>query len=337
MTFTMPRSSWAQQTRIGYEGLTPGTLVACHRRLKNVQFEWAAKPEMGKYRGPGYKVANLVFPNRLWSEFSIKESPLTYDELIFLAAMWLGIQGMGTPPAASGLTWTAQPTIDQQDRPATFSAENGDGTYCDSAACMLLQDLSVKLARPGLSVSGKGIGQLLTPGATPTTTGINLYGTNKAVSNEIKVWTATTYDNLASSATAMADAKSFEFAGTGRWGPNWVLDSDYPSFKGPVELPPTVTAKLKLEHNAQSYNFLNQLYAGGIMWMMVQAYSPIIVTGSTHHQAQIYFPFFVDDAAPPADAEGVWTMEWPLQPTIPPDSDAQFWLQLLLTNGVTAL
>lgn len=125
-----------------------------------------------------------------------------------------------------------------------------------------------------------------------------------------------------------------EFGITGRWGPDWILDTTYSSFADYVELKPSFTLKMSMESNATSDAFVAQYRANTTKYVRFQATGPLIGV-SSRYLLQLDVPFRVKGNSGFKDLAGVWTADWDFTPMS--DATANYFVSAKLVNSTAAL
>lgn len=186
-----------------------------------------------------------------------------------------------------------------------------------------------------LTVSGAG----LTGGTSPAIANVATGGTGAAevenvpiVGNQLDCFIDSSFGAIGT--TKVPGVFTAEFGITGRWGPEYVMDSSKQSWGQHVELAPGLSLKLAMESNPTSDAFVDQINAMTTKYLRLQATGPVI-SGGTTYLWQLDVPFTGTDNGGFKDLAGVWTADWVFEPMA--DATAGFFVQSTLTNKVSGL
>ena len=190
-------------------------------------------------------------------------------------------------------------------------------------------------ANQAITANGSG----LTGGTSPTVGvvesgggGATTVGNHPIVANQLDIFVDSSFGSIGT--TKVPGAYTYELGVTGRWGPDWIIDSSFASWADFVELAPGLSLKLSMESNATSDAFVAQCNAATTKYMRFQATGPLIGVSSTF-LLQIDVPFTVDGSGGFKDLAGVWTADWNFNPMA--DATANYFVSATLVNSTAAL
>lgn len=257
-------------TQIGLE-VTPGTSVIANKLLTSTSFTLGVEGEADAFRPDGHKWNSLVAPNTEWTSFRIEGRP-TYTEMPYLLESICGAP-VTTAAGTTGKKRVYTISDIAADTPKTFTIEKGSAVRASKLTYGLVTEMGMVFGRRnGVTLTGAGIGQLLTDGVTltPTPTALPLV---PILGRQLDVYIDPTSATLGT--TKMLRAFAVEPAIGNKYGPVWPINSTVPSWAGHVELVPTGTLRIRLEADAAGMAYLSQYRTGGLIFMSVKAIGPI--------------------------------------------------------------
>lgn len=265
-----------ETVQIGLETVH-GTAVPAARLLSSMSITLGIEGESDAFRPDGHKWASLVAPNTEWTSFHLEGKP-TYNELPYALASIAGVPVETVVGTGKKRVYTIQNTA--ADAPTTLTIEKGSAVRASRITYGLLTELGLVFGRKnGISVTGAGIGQLLTDGIAMTAAPVAL-PLVPILGRQLDVY----IDNDAASlgTTKMLRAFAVEPAIGNKYGPVWPIDSAQSSFAGHVETVPTGTLRLRLEADATGMAYLAQYRSGDLIFVRVAAVGPEFEAGQNY-------------------------------------------------------
>lgn len=255
---------------------TPGTPVAAAKTVRSVDVDINVAGDNTLFVPTGHKYNSLVIPNMEWTTWDVKGQP-TYTEIIYLLAAQMGAS-VDTVPAGSS---TGHKRVFNVADVATISyktltIQKGSAVRAEQISFGILHDLSCTFSRnKGVSLTGKGIGQLLSDGITLTASPTDV-ALVPIAAKQIDYFLDTAAANIGT--TKLLRAFSVEIGLTGVVGPIWPIDSAQASFADVVDLAPKSTVKIILEADAAGMAFLTQFRSGDTIYGQLLATGPVYET-----------------------------------------------------------
>lgn len=328
------RASVNQEVQWGVESV-PGTAVAASKTVRSLSIDIDIAGDNVMYRPGGHKFNALAVPNMESTTWQITEGKPTYTEIIYPLTAIFGASSDSTAGSTGHQrVWEIDDvaTITQK----TLTIQKGSAVRAEQIAFGLLTDLTMTWTRKdGASMTGQGIGQLLTDGATltPTPTDVALV---PIAGKHLDFYIDAAWADLGT--TKMLRAFSVEQAITGVYGPIWPIDSAQSSFAGVVELVPTTSVKIVLEADASGMAYLSQYRSGDLIFARLAATGAVFETGTP----DINYSFLYDVALGiktmsglTADEDGIAAVT--LECELVKDSTSGHAFQITSVNDVAAL
>lgn len=305
------RATIAQAVQIGVE-TTPGTAVACNRRLGSIGFNIGPKVETNAQRPIGQKYSNLQILGKEWSEASIEGAP-AYTELPYLFSSLFSTGTVTSVMDAStdtmGRKWVFDSNAFGADTPKTFTVEQGSSVRAHRAANLIISDATFNFSREEVTLEGTAIGRALEDNITLTSSPTMLPQV-PVRPTEVTFYLDNTAAGLGTTKLTRALSGSFELSS--RFGPLWVVDASLPSFVTTIETEPTAQFTLMQEADAQGMASLAALRAGTTKFLRIEAVGPQIYSGGV----QVFHKFTLDvagqvsDVGEFSDEDGVYAIEF---------------------------
>lgn len=302
------RASVFQAVSLGPE-VTPGTSVAATRRLSGISIEPAIEFEGDMFTPMGVKYGTVFSPNKEWTSASIKGKPL-YNELPILLEGAIGKVVANQIIPTTGLAFERVYTSSQDsaDDVQTFTIEQGDSTRAHKMTYGTIKELGFNFTRSSLEVSGSMIGRLISDGIT-LTAGPTTLPELPVLPTQVTLKIATTQAGLAA-ATPLARAFTFEWKLADRFNPLWVLNAANSSWVTIVETKPKLTAKLKMEADAEGMALLTAMRAGAKRFIEIKCVTSTFIEASTPYEFTIQSSLNVVKPNKFEDSDGVYAIGW---------------------------
>jgi hypothetical protein len=256
----------AQGAQIGVENTaTPGTAVPADVLLNSISITDGVEGNNETFRPDGHKYPALTIPGKEWmaADFTGK---LTYDgDPYILCSLIRSV----SPSTVGGIKkWVIAPQNAAEDTHQTYSIEKGGSVRAHSYAYGLIDSVTIDITRDACDLSGTLFAQRITDD-------VALTGTPTAVA--LTPVLPRLFDvSLDSTAAALGNTKLLR-AFTGRIslsnlvGPVWPIDSAHSSFGTHVELEPSASVTLFVEHDAAGAEFLTILRSGASRFLRLKA------------------------------------------------------------------
>lgn len=299
------RATVFQTVQVGVE-TTYGTSVAANKLLQSMSIEPNIQADVKTFRPSGQKFATVAALGKEWSAGRLS-GQATYTELIYPLASALKKATPTTPGGTQPRLWTFDIAPAAADTVASYTVEQGSAERAHKATGLVVPEFGMEFTREAVNISGTTLGRALTDGITMTgsPTALSLL---PILPTQVSVKLADTQAGL-TAASALSRALSAAWNVGNRFGPVWTLDASQTSFAALVELPPSATAKLKVEADAAGMALLTQLRSGATKFMRIQATGDQIET-TYYHSLQVDLAMKVTKVSDFADADGVYAIEW---------------------------
>ncbi len=306
------RSTISQSVQIGVEA-TPGTAVAAARRLGSIGFSLGVQTEINQRRPAGQKYASLQVLGKEWTEADIEGGPV-YTELPYLYASLLSqptvVQIMDGTTATGAYRWTFNSSTFGEDKPQTFTLEQGSAARAHRVSHGIITDLDLSWGREEIEIGGTLIARALQDGITLTAspTGLDQIPVKPT---DVSVFLDASSAALGS--TKLLRALSGEVSVGSRFVPLWVVDRAQPSFAATLEGEPDLSFNITQMADAQGMENLLALRNGETRFMRLEALGPIIYgAGSTaiRHSLRVDMAGQIGEVGEFSDEDGVYAIEW---------------------------
>jgi hypothetical protein len=263
-----------------------------------------------------------------------------------LANTPLALTGSGAGLTGGGLVLTAVATASAARRwlytPAqsapetafqTYTVEQGSSVTASRIAHAQVNSLEINWTQESVTIGGTMLGQRMTDNfgslaASPTEVLVQ-----PAHAPHISVWMGNTYNGM----TRMSRPLEARLAINNRVGPVFTLNDQHTSFAALVQLPVEVVLSLTVEHDTDSDDFLTDMRAGTVKYMMVEAVGPTIETGYPY-RIRFTMPCQLTNPGR-TDNQGVHAATWDLAAVYRDNvvGAADFALQAEVINSLAAL
>lgn len=314
------RATIFNHLQLGVES-TPGTVVAAAIQLLDSGITPRPRIPTAQYRPMGSKYATDLLVQKVRSEFGL-EGVISYIDLTY----WLSscLRKATTPG-----TWIFDSNPFAADVFQTFTMEYGSAAGAERLAYGAVTGLEFAFTETECRMRGNGIGRDMADGITLTPT--------PTILPSVVLNPANTDVFIGDSIGGLANAGRFfeaNFNISGRYNPVVTLDSSQPSFSALVEGSPTLTARLVCEKDSVANGYMTDLKSAKTKYMRIKNTDPRIVTGSTHYDFQLTFPFKFREPDP-ADRQGVYANTYELVPIYDVTFANAF--QFAIVNGLSTL
>jgi hypothetical protein len=308
------RSAITQACQIGVE-TTPGTLVACPKRLGSMGISPGPVIDSTSLRPTGTKYPVAQILGKEWTEADIDgsavytELPYAYASVLSAPTVTAVLDG-GTPTGATRWLFTSNTYGD--DAPKTFTVEQGSAFRAHRFGNGILTEYSWSWSRSEIELGGSMLGKAIEDGITLTASPTMLPQVPVRPA-DLSVYMDTTSGGLGT--TKLTRALKGEFTIGDRHNPLWVVDAAQSSFVSTVEGEPTVEFTLTQMADAAGMASLTAMRNGATRFLRLQGKGPLIYTATlpqdnVYHQVTIDVAGQVSDVSPFDEQDGVFAIEW---------------------------
>lgn len=328
------RASVNQKIQIGAESTSSlGASVAAGKLLENYDFTIGVMADVKNYRPTGRKYDTVTEENIEWTEATLG-GVMDYNSLIYPLA---GVFGTASPanhsPSTTAKDWIFTPPVTGSVTPQTYTIQQGDAVRAHQFSYGLFTDFGYKVTRKDATCTGKLLGQLLTDGATLTSSPVAV-SLAPIVGKAWNVYLDATSGGLGT--TQLLKVLSFEFSASGMYGPFYALNRANTSYTGHVDLAPKTTVKLMLEADSNGMALLGYMQNNTTMFLRFDAQGATIDVPNTIKNEFIHdLAVRVTKPNPFKDDAGIFACEWEL--TVVEDSTWAKSQTVTCTNLITAL
>jgi hypothetical protein len=279
---------------------TEGTAVAADNQLPSTQLLVGPEVNVNPFRTNGSEYITSVQKGKEWSSVAI-DGVLDFHDIVYLLS---GHTKGGITPSASGTNgkvWAFTPdnTID------TFTIDYGDSVEAERAAGVFFDTLAINITRDSSTVSGSGIGRILTYAATLEVSPTLL--TKQVV--DPSAWMVKLADSQAALAGASESCAVYEanFSVSGRWGTRWPLCSTNTSYAGRVKAVPTLELGFSITNEAAGRALITTNLRGNTGKYVRLENTGAVIAGAMASAYKIVIEFFgfVTAAPKPTDFENL--------------------------------
>lgn len=263
------RATVTQAVQIGVES-TPGTAVPANKLLQSISMVPEIHVNSQQYQPVGQKVNSIIVPGEEWSELAVS-GVVDYTEIIYPLNMILQAATPVQQAATTAYLSTFTPAARTADTVKTMSIEQGDAVRAQKMAYAFLSELVLTFNRQGATLTGKGMGQLISDGISMTASPTAM-PQKPVIPNQIDVFIDPTSGALGT--TKMLRVLEAKLSIQNRYGPIWALNSSNTSWAANVELDPTFSLDLKVEADAQGMALLTALRGGTTQFVRIKCTSP---------------------------------------------------------------
>lgn len=246
-------------TQLGVE-VTPGTSVACNRRLSDVDIEISPEHDKKFYRGAGRKFNTIGVMNKNWAKGSYK-GPLNYTSFAEILSSYSNYAAPGAV-GTGGYGWTFNPSIGgTADTIKTFTIERGDSVDAAKATHGIFNSCDIEISRDEGSISGEVLAKGFSVGNTLTSTPTVLANTPVSM-NDMSIYLDSTSGALGS--TKLTDVFKLSIKLPAKYALKWTIDAAQTSWNDIVEQYMTPKLTLEAEFTSQMRTLYNTLKADNV-------------------------------------------------------------------------
>jgi hypothetical protein len=289
-------------TQLGAEG-TAGTRGVPGTVLPALAYELNVDATFMEFMPMGHKYTTEVAIGKEWSTFDI-EGYGCFNCIVYPLA---GVMGTATITAGSITQWSFTPNDTTVDSEKTFTIQNGSSVRAVDATYGRVTNFTYHVDREKIEIGGGGFAQRLTEGTT-------LQGSAKTVA--LVPMLPAGFDFYADitsggiGGTKLNRVLSIDYETGDKANPLWVVNSANNSFVADVELKPTKTLKVVVEHDtANGGTLMYYMRAGTRLFARVSGTGDVI-QGGTAYTFRHDMALEVLDAPAFGDQDGVRTMEF---------------------------
>lgn len=339
MTWTAERSTVNQKIQVGAEATTAlGTAVAAGKLLECFDFIFGINADVKEYTSTGRKYPSVVEENIEWTDGTMG-GELDYNGVIYPLASAMGsVSPVAHLASVTAKDWIFTPPVTGSIVPQTYTFQQGDAVRAHQLAYGLFTEFGYKATRKDATTSGKLIAQLLSDGATLTSspTAIALA---PVIGKHWNVYLDSTSGALGT--TQLTRVLSIEYMMTGIYGPFYALNRANASFTAHVDLHPKTTVKLLVEADVNGMALLGYLQSGTTYYLRFDAQGNQIASdgpGAIKNEFKHDMAVKVSKPNPFKDDNGIFAIEWDLTVVEDPAWGAAGQSQqVTVTNLLTAL
>ena len=339
MAWQAERTTINQRVQIGPEATTAlGTPVAASKLLECFDWTMAINGDVNFYTPTGHKYASSQEENTEWVDITLGGN-LDYNGVIYpLASVMGNVSPVAHLASTTAKDWIFTPPTTGSIVPRTYTIQQGDSVRAHQVAYAIFTDFGYKGDRKSFTISGKGIGQPISDGATLTSspTAVPLA---PVPAKQFNVYLDSTSAGLGT--TQLTRALSVDYSMTGTYGPLFVLNRSSLGFTAHVDMAPKASIKLKLEADANGMALLGYLQSGVTYYLRVQAQGTTAIAsdgpGSIFNTFTHDMAVKVNKPTAFADDQGVFAIEWELDIVEDPTWNTGQAQTFTVTNLIAAL
>jgi hypothetical protein len=251
------RSDFLIGAQIGAES-SYGTGVTAGKKFPLLELDISPEMMQRQYRGAGFKYPNGRVKHREWATGTYR-MPLGFAELVYPLSSLFGAPTPAQIGVTGGYTWAFTTNKTAADTPKSFTAQVGDASAAQEVNGLLFNSLDITISQDEATASGAVIGQTWDDAATLDTVSSTLEQVPVSI-NQFDVFIDTTYGGLGT--TKWAKPYEFSLRIPEKYQPQTVLNSTYPSFVEPVEVPlEDITGTLVVMDDAQARSLSSAMRA----------------------------------------------------------------------------
>lgn len=323
------RATVHQVVQIGPE-VTPGTPVAADVKLQAISIEPSIQADITTIRPMGGKFPTQTALGREWVGGRLS-GQAAYDDLAYILASLLTNPTPVLEGSVDGWSRTFTPSQGSPDSNVTYTVEFGSSVRAARFSYGLVTSLGLNFTRQSVEVSGAILGQQLDDGITMTASPTEL-DVVPVLPTDVCVYMDTDYASLGTTKLTRALQANLQIGD--RFSALWTLDCDVDGYAAHVERVPTSSLQLMVEADAAGMALLDYMRAASKVYVRIEATGPEIEAG-TNYRLTIDLACSVSAVSEFRDHEGVYAIQWTLQPVH--DADWGQALQIELVNNVATL
>ena len=322
-----PNPEVYQRLQVGKQG-TFGTAVAATRRMAALMGKVSPVVEVKKYRPAGSRLTSVVVLNKEHTQIDIEETPVTYNEIIYLLDSLLGT----ATPTSTPYVRTYDVTRDAGGARQLFTVEHGNSARGRDIPDALVSGLSFTFSRDGASFTGQMIGNAMADDQA-LTAALPELDIIPVTAPQVGIKFAATQAGLtAASLTAEDYIVTLNFNNFS--AATWPLNQSV-GFAGHVDTVPEINGSVTRNVDAAGMALLSNLRAGSTHFMRVTATGPTLagITPTASNGLEIDIAMKMSDIKF-EDHEGVAVANWSFEIGFDPT-----WAKgasLKLTNGLAS-
>jgi hypothetical protein len=254
-----------------------GTAVPAIRKMTELSISLTPELQTKFFRAAGYKVDTTGVNQREWTKGKY-DGVLSYNSIIYILESMFG-SAAGGVATGSGFTWQYDPlSTGQNPNNKTFSIEHGDSIAVQKAAYAILNSCSFDFGTDDVKVSGEVLAQTLGAGAI-TTASVTEIATNPVTVNQLDIYVDPTAAALGT--TRLTDCYNESVAFGPAYGPKFIHDTTFPSFKELIEMIISLKFSFEAEFSAQARALYLAAKAANLphQFLRIKATGPLISVG----------------------------------------------------------
>lgn len=309
---------------------TEGTAVAASKQLQSTSLMVAPEVEVNMFRANGSEYDTVAQKGKEWSSVAV-DGTFNFVDIVYLLS---GLVKGGITPSADGTNgkvWAFTPsdTID------TFTVDYGDSVEAERAAGVFFDSLQININRSSTTVSGTGIGRILTYAAT-LEVGPTLLAQQVLDPSAWKVKFADTQAGLAG-ASENCQVYEANLNISGRWGVHWPLCSTNTSHAGRVKKVPTIELGLSITNESVGRGFITTNLRGNTGKYIRLENTGAVIAGAMASAYKVVIEFFgfVSSAPKPQDFDGLVVLPFTFKGAKVSDLATAY--SITVTNATAAL
>jgi hypothetical protein len=299
------RSSLTQAIQIGVETV-PGTGVVATKRLSALGITPSISVSNKTFRPTGSKFNAISALGKEWTQSAIA-GEATYTELIYAFSSIIGNGNVAN--VANVYTWGFSPNPYSSDVVSTFTVEHGSSVRADKFSYGIFTEFTMTFTRESITLGGSMMGRALADNIVMSNVAnVTAVPLVPILSTQVTVY----LDNEggAFGTTKLTRLLSGEWSMGSRFSPLWIIDAANPSFVAHVETAPDAHINLTLEADAQGMGLLQNLRAGDVHLLRIEAIGANIAGGATPFRLTIDQKVEITDTGGFSDAAGVYAVEF---------------------------
>lgn len=310
-----------------------GTAVAATRRLGAVNGSFVPHTESAQYKPAGYKFTTVSVPLKEWSEITIADSPMTYDEIVYLLDSLIATATPTGNGTSTPYIRTYEPSVDGSQTRTIYTVESGSADRARDIQDAVVAGLSFTLNRSGCTLSGSMLGKAMLDNQS-LTGGLSVLPLVPIAPTQVSIKLAATQAGLAG---ASAQTRNFDVSFSLNnlsnlvWPLNGAVD-----FAAHVDTQPEGSGSFTLQVNNDGMTPLTYLRNGSTYFMRIAATGPVIagITPTANCALQIDVAMKIKNLQF-NDHEGTQVAQWDYD--IAYDGTWGKALLITVTNGVATV
>lgn len=326
------RSAIAQLVQVRKEAVVGVDPTTGTKKLQALGIELSPEADFDTFRPMGNKLPALSPEGKEWASGDLS-GRATFTEIIYPLASVITAPVTTTP---SGGTTSRDHTFtlatSAPDSPVTYTVEQGDDNFAESANGGIITDFNINFSRDSVELGGTMLFRALNiTGVTldPSPTSVALV---PVLPKQVAVYLDPTAAGLG--ITKLTRAIHCNVGISNRFGPIWPLDPALASYAATIETEPDSAIELELEADTVGKSMITAMRNDTIKFLRVEAIGAII-EGAIPYRLTVDMAVKVTDAPSFGDADGLKTITFPLK--LHHDPTWGQGLQIVVTNSLTSL